>query len=124
LSEKQPEKILLVATHGPEDPERTTFPFVVANAAQVMDVKAVIALQGTAVLLAQREVADHVFACGLPPLKELMDGFFEQGGELLVCAPCLKERQMAGDLLIEGAQIVAAARVVQEALEAKAVFNY
>ena len=124
MSTETPEKILLIATHGPEHPERASFPFMVANGALVMDVGATIALQGVGVLLAQKDVAEHIFAAGLPPLKDLMENFTAQGGKLLVCTPCIRERQMTEDMLIEGAELVAAARVVQESLEAKAVFTY
>ena len=118
------EKIVVVGTHGAEDPERATLPFVVANAALAMDVKAVVALQGVAVTLAMKGTIEHVFAAGLPPLKELMDSFLSQGGELLVCTPCIKERQIGPELLIEGSRPIAAARLVQECLEAKATLNY
>ncbi len=120
----QPEKIVVVATHGAEDPERATLPFVVANGALAMDVEAVVVLQGYAVTLAQKGVNEHVFAAGLAPLKELMDSFFAQGGKLLVCTPCIKERRIGQELLLPGATPIAAARLVQESLEAKAVLNY
>ncbi|MEN8149590.1 MAG: DsrE family protein [Planctomycetota bacterium] len=124
MSNEAPEKILLIATHGPEHPERASFPFMMANAALVLDVEATIALQGVAVLLAQKGIAEHVFAAGLPPLKELMDNFTAQGGKLLVCTPCVNERKMTEDMLIEGAELVAGARVVMDSIEANAVLTY
>ncbi len=82
-------------------------------------------LQGTAaVMLAVHGMNEHVFAPGLPPLKELMDSFLQQGGELLLCTPCLKERRIAPETIIDGGKPVAAARVVQECLEAKATLNH
>ncbi|MBN2320926.1 MAG: DsrE family protein [Acidobacteria bacterium] len=124
MSEEKTEKILIIATHGPDDLERATFPFVIANAALVMDTEAVIVLQGAAVLLAKKGSYDHVYAGGLPPLKDLMKSFLEQGGKLLVCSPCIKERQIDESMLVENAEPIAGARVVQEALEANAVLNY
>jgi uncharacterized protein involved in oxidation of intracellular sulfur len=118
------DKITIIATHGAEDPERATLPFVVANAAQAMDTKAVVILQGFGVSLATPGCYEHVFASNMPPLKELMDGYLKQGGELLVCTPCIKARQIAPESLIPGAKPIAAARVVQECLEAKATLNY
>jgi uncharacterized protein involved in oxidation of intracellular sulfur len=123
MTEKM-DKILVIATHGAEDPERATLPFVVANAAQAMDTKAVVILQGYAVTLAVPGIYEHVFAAGLPSLKELVDGFLQQGGDLLVCTPCLKERKIPAEHLIAGSKPIAAARVVQEALEAQATLNY
>jgi predicted peroxiredoxin len=125
MAETGTEKMVIIATHGAEDLERATFPFVVANAALAMDVKATVILQGgSAVMLAMKGASDHVFAPGLPPLSELMASFRMQGGELLLCTPCLKERRIAPEQLIEGARPVAAARVVQECLEATTTLNY
>lgn len=118
------DKITIIATHGAEDPERATLPFVVANAAQAMDTKAVVILQGYAVTLAMQGTAEHVFAAGLPPFKELVDSYLKQGGELLVCSPCIKSRQVVPEALIPGAKTIAAGRVVQECLESKATLNY
>ncbi len=124
MSEEKAEKILIIATHGPDDLERATFPFVMANAALVMDTETIVVLQGSAVLLAKKGSYEHVYAAGLPPLKDLMKSFLEQGGKLLVCTPCIKERQIDESMLVENAEPIAAARVIQESLEANAVFNY
>lgn len=124
MEETKTEKMVIIATHGPEDPERASLPFVVGNGALAMDVKAVAVLQGNAVSLAKKGTNEHVFAGGLPPLKELMDNFVAQGGEILVCTPCIKDRRIAPEMLLSGAKPIAAARVVQECLEAKATLNY
>jgi predicted peroxiredoxin len=123
MADKQ-DKIVVIATHGADDPERATLPFVVANAAQTMDTKAVVILQGYGVTLASPGCLEHVFAPNMPPLKELVDSFRQQGGELLVCTPCIKARQIAPESLIPDAKPIAAARVVQECLEAAATLNY
>jgi predicted peroxiredoxin len=124
MAEAAEEKIVIIATHGAEDPERATFPFVVANAALAMDVKAVICLQGESVTLAVKGGSENVSAGGFPPLKELMASYFAQGGKLLLCTPCIKSRNISPDMLVEGASPVAAARVVQECLEATSTLNY
>ena len=85
MDEANVEKIVIIATHGGEDPERACLPFVLANASLAMDTQAVVILQGTAVTLAKKGCYEHVFAAGLPPLKELVDSFMELGGTLLVC---------------------------------------
>lgn len=124
MSEEKSEKVLIIATHGPDDPERATFPFVMANAALAMDTEAVIVLQGTGVFLAKKGTFEHVYAAGLPPLKDLMKTFMEQGGKLLVCTPCIKERHIEESMLVENSELIAGARVIQESLEANAVLNY
>ncbi len=123
MSEK-PEKIVYVCTHAGEDPERASLPFVLANAALTMDVQAVVVLQSTGVYLAKKGYLDNVFAAGLPPLKELMDNYFEQGGKLLVCVPCIKERKIAESDLIQGAEPTAAAKLTMELLSATATLVY
>ncbi len=124
MADPKPEKIVIFATHGPEDPERATLPFVMGNGAAVMDVEAVVILQGTAVLLSVKGCYEHVFAAGLPPLKEQVDTFIALGGKVLVCTPCINERKILPEMLIETAEPVAAARAIQEVLEANAVLNY
>jgi uncharacterized protein involved in oxidation of intracellular sulfur len=118
------EKIVIFATHGPEDPERATLPFVMGNGALVMDIETVVILQGVGVILAKKGCYEHVFAAGLPPLKELVDTFLSQGGKILVCTPCIRERKIDESMLVETAEPIAAARTVQEVLEANAVLNY
>ena len=55
MTEAASEKVTIIATHGPEDPQRATFPFMMANAALVMECEAVVVLPGTSVLLARRK---------------------------------------------------------------------
>ena len=124
MSEEKTEKVLFIINHGPDDPERVTFPFVMANAALAMDTGAVIVLQGTGVLLAKKGTYDHIYAPGLPPLKDLIKTFMEQGGKLLICDSCIRERRIDISMLVDKAEPIASARVIQESLEANAVFNY
>ncbi len=121
---EQTEKIVYIVTHGAENPEKASLPFVLANAALAMEVEAVVALQGTAVTLAKGDCMQHVFAAGLPPLKELVDNFMAQGGRLMVCVPCIRERKIDEADLIEGAEMMAAAKLTQELLSANATLVY
>lgn len=124
MEERKPEKIVIFATHGPEDPERASLPFVCANAALAMDVQVTVVLQGTGVLLAKRGCYEHVFCAGFDPLEKLVKSFTEFGGKIFVCMPCIEERKITNDMLVEEAQPTKAGRVVQECLEANAVLNY
>jgi uncharacterized protein involved in oxidation of intracellular sulfur len=124
MSEEKSEKLVIFGTHGPEDPERASLPFVLGNAALVMEVKVTIMLQGTAVFLAKEGCYEHVFAAGLPSLKDLVQSFIEQGGTLLICTPCIQERNITPEMLVEIAQPVKAARAVMELLEATSVMTY
>jgi predicted peroxiredoxin len=120
------EKIFFVCTHSGDDPQKAAFPFVMANASLAMDVKATICLQGNGVYLALKGYADKMLSVGgFPPMKKLIADFVEQGGRMLVCVPCIKERQIDEKTdLIEGAETTAAGVVITEALESKAVFTY
>jgi len=91
-----------------------------------MDMGAVIALQGNGVYLAQKGYAEKVAKPGgFPPMKKLMQDFLELGGRLLVCVPCIKERNIDDQTdLIEGATTTAAGALNIEATEAEAVFVY
>jgi uncharacterized protein involved in oxidation of intracellular sulfur len=118
------EKIVYILTHAGEDPERASLPFVLANAAQALEVEAVVALQGTAVYLAKKGYLEHVFAGGLPPLRDLVNNFINEGGKLLVCVPCIRERKIDEAELIEEAVPTAAAALTQEVLSANATLVY
>ena len=118
------EKIVYIVTHGAEDPERATFPFMLATAAQAMEVEAVVALQGTSVFLAMKGFLEHVSAAGLPPLKDLVTRFVNEGGKILVCVPCIRDRKIDEADLIEGATTTAAAALTQEILSANATLVY
>ena len=118
------EKIVYLLTHGADDPERATLPFVLANATQAMDAEAVIVLQASAVFLATAGCLSHVFAAGLPPLQQLVKSYMEGGGRVLVCTPCIKERHIEESELMPGMIPIAAGALVQEILSATSTLVY
>ncbi|MFN2140356.1 MAG: DsrE family protein [Candidatus Promineifilaceae bacterium] len=124
MASEKKDQILIMATHGPEDPERATIPFVMALAALASDMTAIIGFQSNGVLLARKDCARHVFASGFPPLAELMENYLEMGGEFYVCGPCVQSRQIEKDDLIDQAKIVSAATFVAACAEAKGVLVY
>jgi uncharacterized protein involved in oxidation of intracellular sulfur len=126
MSTETTEKILYIGTTAGNDPEKAAMPFVMANAALAMDIEATVCLQGNGVYLAQKGYADTMMPPGgFPPLKKLVTEFIELGGKLLVCVPCIKERNIdEATGLVEGAQTTAAGALNVEATESKAVFVY
>lgn len=109
------EKLVFMVTHGPNEPELATIPFVMAVAALSADVQAVIGFQGDAVRLVRKGEAERIEAAGFPPLAKLMSDLRELGGGMLVCKPCLVSRGIDDpEGLIDGAEVVAAARFVAE----------
>lgn len=118
------EKIVYISTNGPENPEKASLPFVLANAAMVMEVDALVALQGPAVFLAKKGILEHVHAAGFAPLKELVESFIEQGGKLGVCVPCIQEREIDEADLIEKAEPIAGGSLTEEIISANATLVY
>ena len=124
MAEKE-KKILYIGTRGDDDPEKAAMPFVMACAALAMEIKATIALQGNAVYLAQKGFAEKVLpGGGFPPIKELLLTFVELGGELKICVPCIKSRNIEESELVEGSQTTGAGALNVEAIEADAVMVY
>ena len=117
-------KLLIIGTHAEESPDKATIPFVIGNAAFAMETKAVIILQSTAVYLAMKGYADHVHAADFPPLTELMASFFELGGTLMVCAPCIESRKITKEDLIPEVQIISGGTLVAESISADSVLTY
>jgi predicted peroxiredoxin len=118
------EKMVIFATHGAEDPEMATLPFVVANAALAMDVEVTVVLQANGVTLATKGMYEHILFPAFDPLKKLVDLFIECGGGILCCVPCLNARQIVPELVIEKVQLVKAAVIIEKVLQAKSVLNY
>jgi uncharacterized protein involved in oxidation of intracellular sulfur len=121
MTERQ--KLVIMATHGVEDPERATIPFVMGCAALASEVDVVIGFQADAVCLVHQGEAATVEAPGFPPLAKLLADFQELGGTLLVCTPCAKSRGIV-DSLIAGTELVAAARFVAEVTSATSTLSY
>ena len=122
MSEKQ--KIVYVLTTGPENPEKLTLPFMLATAGQTIDVEVLIVLQGPAVFIAKKGFAAHIKALGLPALADLLEIFLQNGGKIAACVPCLKERGIAFEDLVEGAGPIAAVELTQHFLSADATLVY
>ena len=118
------EKLVVMVTHGPEDPEIATIPFAMAGAAVASDVEVVMGFQGDGCELVRKGVAEQIHADEFAPLGELLDTIREMGGQLLVCSPCLKQRHLGEDDLVEGTEIVAAGRFVAEITSATNALTY
>jgi predicted peroxiredoxin len=118
------EKVVIISTIGDENPEKATLPFVLATAAQASDAEVVVILQANAVILAKQGEAEKVNAKEFMPIKQLIDTYISLGGNLLLCSPCLKARNITKEELINGSIIIAAGTVVSEVLSAKSVVTY
>lgn len=105
--------ILVNCAHGNEDAERATLPFVVANVAASADQEAIVFLTVEAVRLATKGYADGIHKEGFQPLREVIQSFIANGGQVWACAACTKPRGIGEGDLIEGAHIRTAVNLVE-----------
>jgi len=105
--------IMTHCTHGKEDAERATLPFILANVAASADQPSIVFLTIDGVWLATKGYARGIQKEGLPPLTEILDSFVANGGEIWACAACTKPRGITDEHLVPGAKIVTAAMVVE-----------
>lgn len=64
-------KILIVSSHGSDDPTRATIPFITASGALDAGHEPEIALMGEATYLMKSQIADQVHGVGWAPLQEV-----------------------------------------------------
>jgi predicted peroxiredoxin len=107
-------RFLAQATHGLDDPERATLPFVVANVAASADQETIVLLTIEGVWLATKGYAEQVHHEGMPPLSEVVASLLASGGEIWACGACTKPRGIVDGDLIEGARIISAPEFVAE----------
>jgi uncharacterized protein len=110
-------RMLFHCTHGRDDPERATVPFIAANVAAASGQEAVVLLTIEGAWLCKRGYADTVEADGFPKLTELLASFVEAGGQVWGCSACTTPRGITEADLIDGAQIVGAATIVAAVAE-------
>lgn len=120
----QPEKLVIIVTHGPDEPELATLPFVMAAGALVSEMEVCMAFQAEGVHLVTRGGAEGVHAPAYPPLQELIDTVAAIGGLLMPCSPCLENRGISEHDLLDGVEVIGAARLVSELASATATLNY
>ena len=107
-------KFMAQSTHGRDDPERATLPFIVANVAASADQEAIVLLTIDGVWLATKGYADDIHHEGMPPLREVLASLLANGGQIWACGACTKPRGITEEHLIEGARIISAVDFVAE----------
>ena len=108
------EKILFNCTHGKEEAERATLPFVAANVAATAGQEAIVVCTIEAVWLGTEGGTAGIESAGLPPLSGLYEEFIGNGGQVWLCGACTKPRGITEEQLAKGATIVGAAKIVEE----------
>ncbi len=107
-------KLIFVCTHGKEDAERATLPFVAAIVAATAGQEAIVVCTVEAVRLGTKHGTEGIEAKGLPPLTKLFGEFVANGGKVWLCGACTKPREIDEAQLGPGATIVGAAKIVEE----------
>jgi predicted peroxiredoxin len=118
------EKLVIIVTHGPNEAELATIPFVMAVAALASDVAVAMAFQGEGIELMRKGAIDTVQAPEFAPLSKLFADARGLGAAILACSPCMKSRAMTAGDLVEGAEVVAAGRLIAEVTSATNTLTY
>lgn len=87
--------LAIATTWGPTDTTRATIPFLHAKAAREQGDSVTLMLLHDAVLLAHRDLAQDIRACGPPPLGPIFEELAaDPEVSILVCKPCLSVRRI------------------------------
>ncbi len=117
-------KLVVIITHGLDEPEKATIGLVLANAALAMDVEVTVVFQGKGVMSCTKGMYEHIVVPGLKPMKELVDAIKPLGGKMFVCIPCIEERKISKDQLVDGCELVKAGKVINEIMRADSSVTY
>src|SRR5260221_12209279 len=83
-------KVLVNCTVGKENPERASLAFVVGNVAATADQETIVLLTIEGVRLATVGYVDGIQQAGFQPLKDIIQSFVGNGGEIWVCGSSRK----------------------------------
>lgn len=106
-------KLLIQGTHGRENAEKATLPFIMANVAATADQEVAVLLTSDAVWLVTDGYADDIESDGLPNLGQLIKECVDNGAAIWACGACTGPRGITPDGLIEGASVVTAPNVIE-----------
>lgn len=106
-------KLVIHASHGKNEPEKATLPFVFGNNGALAGQEVVVLLTTDAVWLATKGGADGVQQEGLPPLAEAITQLLASGGQIWACQSCTKPRGITEEQLVDGARVGTAMEVVE-----------
>lgn len=112
----QPAKLMFILTSFWQDPDRVALPLVLGNSALALGQDVVIWLTLEGVNLAKSGVADTIIPKGFPPVKDLLAAFIEGGGRMGICPPCGKVHCVTDDNMLDGAEWMGAAAMVEVAM--------
>ena len=111
------QKMSFTVTNFDNDLDRVAVPLALANNALAMGHDVLIWLTLEGVQLAREEAASTLIPKSFPPIQELINTFVGNGGKFGVCPPCAKTHNVTDDNLIDSAEWMGAAAVVEANLD-------
>lgn len=122
----QGKTVFIVASHGPECPERCAAPFFFAREAARQGAQVGICFILTGALLIKRGVAETICAKeGGRPVRHFLERAVDAGVELFACDAALKMNDMTTtDLVDEVDNLVGPSYLITQGLKADLVLNF
>jgi predicted peroxiredoxin len=103
--------ILIQGSHGKDDPERASLPFIFGNAAATAGRDVTVLLTSDAVWLVTEGFASDIELVAQPTVGEMIAQLVDNGGAIWACAACTGPRGIEPNHLVDGVEIVSAAHV-------------
>ncbi len=105
-------RFCVVLRHAGDDADAATMAFITAAAAAASEKETLVFLTMEGVRLSQEGAIGKVREPGLPPLREVVDGYLAAGGTILACGTCVKKRGLGGGELEPGVTVAGAPALV------------
>ncbi len=120
MSEEK-QKLVYVLNDGADRAEKVLTAMALANVGVAMDSDVTVLLFGEATRLAYKGYGETVRSIDRLPMDKLMRDFINNGGQVKICAPCIKARAVDASMLIDGVEATTATVVNDVFLEADKV---
>ncbi len=104
--------ILVSLASSHDNTDRATVAMVVAGASAASGQDTTVFLSADGAWLGKSGEAEKIHEEGFAAMTDLLAGFVEAGGKLIVCSPCAKKRGIGKEDLVDGAVIAGGAAVV------------
>ena len=104
--------ILVSLASSHDNTDRATVALVIASAAAASGQDTTLFLSADGAWLGKQGEAGKINEEGFAPAADLLAGFSEAGGKVIVCSPCAKRRGITESDLVDGAVIAGGAAVV------------
>lgn len=111
------DKVVIVASCGTNNPNRSTRAIHLATVAQKLGKTVTLFLLDEAVYLAKKGLIENLKAATGDVADDLMAHLQAHNVPILACTPCAKARRITEEDLIEGARLATAAELIEMSCE-------